>query len=101
MVQVYGASDDLVEITGSKYEDEIGCFDRDVRIYFTDGTIIRIGYPKGGIGVWRIEVEQQGDAPQSLTLCDDEDAEIYSDVFSIDAEIKRHYVIRKKHHQKT
>ena len=31
MVKVYGVSDDLVEIEGSSYwEDEIGCYDKDV-----------------------------------------------------------------------
>ena len=42
MVKVYGCSDDLVEIEGSTCEeDEIGCYDRDVLIYFVDGTVIR------------------------------------------------------------
>ena len=35
MIKIYGCSDDLVEICGSVYkEDEIGCFDHDVRIRF-------------------------------------------------------------------
>lgn len=35
MIKIRGASDDLVEIYGSCYrEDEIGCFDADVRIRF-------------------------------------------------------------------
>ena len=39
MVKIYGCSDDLVEIEGSKYpEDEIGCYDSDVKIWFSDGT---------------------------------------------------------------
>ena len=43
MVKVYGCSDDLVEIEGSTCEeDEIGCYDRDVLIYFVDGTVIRV-----------------------------------------------------------
>ena len=53
MVKVYGVSDDLVEIEGSSYwEDEIGCYDKDVRIWFCDGTVIRIRYADGGI--WQI-----------------------------------------------
>ena len=52
MVKVYGTSDDLVEIENSQYkEDEIGCYDHDVRIRFLDGTIIRVGYPKDGLAV--------------------------------------------------
>lgn len=96
MVKIYGCSDDLVEIEGSFYpEDEIDCFDRDVRIWFTDGTIIRIGYCKPNLGVWYIEVEQEGATPYTLTICEDEDADIYSDIFETTAEIGRHAVIKK------
>lgn len=96
MISVYGASDDLVEIYGSVYkEDEIGCFNRDVRIRFLDGTIIRIGYPKAGVAVWGITIEKQGSARQSLTVCDNEDDQLYSDVFEIEAEVEKHEVIAK------
>ncbi len=98
MTKVYGASDDLVEIEGSIYkEDEIGCYESDVRIRFLDGTVIRVGYPKNGLAVWWIEVEKQGTAVQKLTICEDEDARIYSDVFEIDSEIKSHRVIKQKY----
>ena len=97
MVKIYGASDDLVEIEGSKYrEDEIGCFEKDVRITFSDGTVIRIGYPKKDMAVWWIKKEIQGPACQKLTICDDEDAELYSDVFEIDSEVIMHWVIPKE-----
>lgn len=98
MVKVYGASDDLCEIEGSAYkEDEIGCYDSDVRIRFVDGTVIRVGYPKADAAIWRIEVEKKGTASQSLTLCDDEEANPYSDIFEIDSEIKSHSVIKRKY----
>ena len=98
MVKVYGESDDLVEIENSKYkEDEIGCYDHDVRIRFLDGTIIRVGYPKDGLAIWWIEIEKQGTAEHKLTICDDEDARIYSDIFEIDSEIKSHSVIKQKY----
>ena len=95
MIKVYGESDDLVEIEGSKYtEDEIGCYKSDVIIIFTDGTEIRVGYPKQpGLGVWGINVETKGTAEQKLTECFDEDAEVYSDIFEIDAEVKTHMLI--------
>lgn len=100
MLKIYGCSDDLVEIDGTKYKhDEIGCFDHDVRIRFTDGTIIRVGYPKDGLAVWWIEVEKQGTAEQYLTICMDEDARIYSDVFQIAAEVKSHSVIKQKYNR--
>ena len=100
MVKVYGASDDLVEIENSKYkEDEIGCYDHDVRIRFLDGTFIRVGYPKDGLAIWWIEIEKQGTAEHKLTICDDEDARIYSDIFEIDSEIKSHSVIKQKYNR--
>ena len=100
MVKVYGASDDLVEIENSKYkEDEIGCYDHDVRIRFFDGTVIRVGYPKDGLAIWWVEIEKQGTAEHNLTICDDEDARIYSDIFDIDSEIKSHSVIKQKYNR--
>ena len=43
MLKVYGCSDDLVEIEGAEYpNDEIGCFERDVKIKFKDGTEIEV-----------------------------------------------------------
>lgn len=96
MIKVYGASDDLIEIIGSTHkDDEIGCYNRDVRIWFVDGTVIRAGYPKKDIGVWWISIEKQGDAYQSLEICNDEDGALYSDVFEIDSEIIKHKVIDK------
>ncbi len=98
MVKVYGASDDLVEIEGSAFkEDEIGCFDKDVRIRFMDGTIIRVGYPKDGLAIWWVEVEKEGTAAHTLTICEDEDAKTYSDIFEIDAEVKGYSVIAQKY----
>ena len=102
-VKIYGTSDDLVEIENSQYkEDEIGCYNSDVRIRFVDGTVIRIGYPKKTllgefVAIWWIEVEKKGTANSTLTICEDEEARIYSDVFEIDAEIKSHSVIKQKY----
>ena len=99
MVKVYGCSDDLVEIEWSGYaEDEIGCYGRDVKIRFTDGTVIRVGYPKSGMAVWFVSVEKPGTAERKLTICNDEDEFPYSDVFEIDAEIKGYSVVRKEVH---
>ena len=95
MVKVYGESDDLVEIEGSKYlDDEIGCYKCDVMIRFTDGTEILVSYGKPGYGgIWGIAVENKGSADQKLTECFDEDADIYSDIFEINAEVESHRVI--------
>lgn len=94
MIKVYGYSDDIVEIEGSGYqEDEIGCYGRDVLIYFMDGTEIRVHYGKPGLGVWAITVEQRGMAMQVLTECNNEESDLYSDVFKIDAEIQNHKLV--------
>ena len=76
-------------------DEEIGCYDKNVRIAFKDGTTILIGYCKPGLGVWWIAVEKQGTAHQKLTVCNDEDAEIYSDVFEIDAPILGWVILEK------
>lgn len=95
MVRVYGMSDDLVEIEGAEYPyDEVGCFDSDVRIWFDDGTIIRVGYAKPNLAVWYIEVEQEGSANTNLLICEDENADIYSDIFDIDAKFVKCEVLR-------
>ena len=95
MIKVYGVSDDLVEVEGAAYpDDEIGCYEADVVLIFEDGTKIRVGYPKEPeLAVWGIKVEVEGSAEQKLTACFDSEAEIYSDVFEIDAEIKTHMVV--------
>ena len=96
MVKIYGCSDDLVEIEGSAYrENEIDCYGRDVRIWFADGTVIRIGYSKENLVVWWIKVEKQGTAKQALTVCENEDDEIYSDIFEIDSEIVSYCAMEK------
>ena len=94
MVTIYGYSDDTVEIENSNYNDgSIDCFGKDVRLWFRDGTIIRIGYCKQNLGVWYIVRENVGTAEQTLLVCEDEDADPYSDVFCINAEIERHEVL--------
>lgn len=97
MAKVYGYSDDIVcieHVDGGCTEAD--CYDRDVVMTFTDGTIIRAGYSKNGNGIWWIEVEEQGTAYHSLEVCDNEDAEVYSDVFYIDAELLSYSVVARK-----
>lgn len=93
MLKVYGQSDDILIIEGAPYPaDEIGCFDSTVQVRFSDGTIINVGYGKDHSGIWWIEVVEKGNAPQKITPCFDEDAEIYSDIFEIDADYVWHEV---------
>lgn len=93
MLKVYGYSDDILDIDGAPYPaDEIGCFNSTVKVKFADGTLIEAGYGKDNKAIWRIKVLEKGPAPQKLTECDDENAEIYSDVFEIVADYVWHEV---------
>lgn len=101
MAKVYGYSDDIVcieHIDGGC--TEVDCFDRDVRIRFKDGTVIRIGYPKENAGVWWIEIEKKGTAVHNISICDDENANVYSDVLEIESEVKSYSVIKQKYSRK-
>jgi len=79
VIKVYGASDDLVEVEGDKnWEDEYGCYDKDVIIYFNDCTVLRMHYD----GAWKATVENKGSSEYTITpLIDDDD--YYSDLFEI------------------
>ena len=98
MARVYGYSDDIVCI---EHLDggctEIDCYDKDVRVRFSDGTVIRIGYPKENMAVWWIEVEKNGTAHSKIRICEDEDSTPYSDIFEIDAEVRAYSVIKRKY----
>lgn len=96
-VKVYGYSDDIVVIERSCYKQrEIDCFNKDVIIHFEDGTVIRIGYSKPDIGVWYIIIEQNGTAPQTLTICENDEADIYSDIFDIESEVLSHEIVQRE-----
>ena len=62
--------------------------------------MIRVGYPKEGKAIWWIEVEEDGEADYELKYCDDEDAEIYSDVFTIDSEFAWREAVKRKYEWK-
>ena len=93
-MKVYGTSDDLVELEGSKYqENEIGCYGSDVIIAFDDGAVIRVSYGKPEGAIWEITLLKKGTAGNAVFICYDEDDEIYSDIFETDAEVCSHWVI--------
>ena len=93
-MKVYGTSDDLVELEGSKYqENEIGCYGSDVIIAFDDGAVIRVSYGKPEGAIWEITLLKRGTAGNAVFICYDEDDGIYSDIFETDAEVCSHWVI--------
>ena len=97
MAKVYGYSDDIVcieHIDGGC--TEVDCFQQDVRILFEDGTAIRVGYSKETAAIWWIEIEERGTATQNLVVCEDENAEVYSDVFYIDADVVCYIVVKRR-----
>ena len=87
MSKVYGYSDDVVVI---EHIDggctEIDCYDKDIAIEFADGTVVHISYGKDDKAIWGIEVTTHGGASYQKIECDDEDADIYSDILEIEAE---------------
>ena len=85
--RVYGASDDLIEFEGD-LRGEVGCYGSGeevdalgVLVAFSDGTVLAIRYGKLGFGgVWSIACLHQGALFDRIVVCNDEDADPYSDV---------------------
>lgn len=84
--KVYGASDDLIEFEGD-LSGEVGCYGTDDEdgvgclLAFSDGTIAAAKYGKPGAGgVWGFTVLREGSMFIRLDICNDEDADPYSDV---------------------
>ena len=88
MIKVLGRSDDLVEFYGDigDFEDEIGLYEGILRIEFDDGTIADIQY--GDAGIWKIELLSAGNGVESFVECENEDADIYSDVLIMKNDVK-------------
>ena len=84
---VYGYSDDTVVVRDkSGIPREINCYKKEVRVYFTDGTIIETAYDKRGDNIWDITVVKKGTADQFLHICDEEDNAFYTDTFMLNAD---------------
>ena len=79
-IQIHGESDDIVVIRGSKFfSNDYDCFEKNVRIYFDDGTILRMEYD----GTWKAVVEISGSAVHRISKLINND-DYYSDLFEID-----------------
>lgn len=79
--RIYGTSDDLIEFEGDIY-DEIGAYEaQDKGILLSDGTVLECSYPKKpDLGVWGFKLIRAGHLFDRIEECNDEDAEVYSDV---------------------
>lgn len=96
MLKIYGASDDVfvVEEDGTVLE-EIDCYNQDVSLSLTDGSVILAQYSIKKSGIWSIEVEEEGYGQYDLTEYDEEEnPDTYTDVLEIDAELDSYTLIR-------
>jgi len=86
--KIYGASDDLIEIESDRKQDvtgEISCYGTDDRekgvlIICSDQTLLEVKYGKADMGIWQVNLLNQGTLFINIDLCTDEDGDIYSDI---------------------
>lgn len=82
--KVYGVSDDLIEFDGDIHGEvnHYGTDDQDdgVLLVFSDGTLLEVKYGKSQLGIWEIRLIRAGRLYDKIDRCENEDAEIHSDV---------------------
>jgi len=79
MTKIWGTSDDLIEVDGD-VRGEVDCYDDEVLLICSDGTLLGIKYGKMEMAIWQINVIQEGSFLEGVEQCTSEDADIYSDV---------------------
>lgn len=90
-VQVYGASDDLIEVDGA-ISEEFGYTyrrpedDNGDLLAFSDGTLLRIRYTDSGI--WRITPVAYGSATFSMTQATEDDEQNYTDKATLEGDLR-------------
>lgn len=85
--KVLGYSDDILYIESDKVNKEIDCFENDVKVYFSDGTVILFSYIEG---LWKCEIINVGTASSAVQEADNAYSDNYSDIFYIYADFKRY-----------
>ena len=86
MVNIYGSSDDLIEVAGAIHEEFYPHGSGDVDyLSFSDGTVLSVEYGKGGF--WRINRISVGSAAYRKTEGDDPN-DNYSDQVYLDGNIE-------------
>lgn len=81
MTRVTGRSDDCIDFEGD-FEGETYGGEGKTLITCSDGTIFTIQYDDVRRGIWAIEVINKGLLFESLEICTDPEAEIYSDILT-------------------
>ena len=84
--RIYGASDDLIEIDGD-VSGEVGYTDGSddeanpdkYMVICDDGTLLAVSYGKPSGAIWRVDLVKAGALFGKIEVCDDEDADPYSD----------------------
>jgi len=92
--QVYGASDDLIELEGDLSEEFNGG-EKPCLLIFSDGTVLTIKYGKEHLAVWAITLVNQGKLFGSVVYCTNEDAERYSDTAHFKDGLEWVYFVRE------
>lgn len=97
MIKIYGTGKDTIRIEGSTYKtDKIRCNGKDIRFRFEDGSVMRFTFPKDGLdGVWGVVNETTGTKSHIIQHYNPE-AEINSDIYKINCEIKSHTPVKRK-----
>lgn len=84
-IEIYGASDDLIEIDGGIREEFSPGRDDEALLAFSDGTVLRIAYTNDGL--WRISPITHGTATYSIVQATDVDDD-YTDRAVLAGDIK-------------
>lgn len=92
--EVYGASDDLIEVQGDLSEEFSGG-EKPCLLIFSDGTVLTIKYGKEHLAVWAITLIEQGGLFGRIDFCTDEDAERYSDTAHFKDGLEWVYFVRE------
>jgi hypothetical protein len=82
--EVFGYSDDNIAFKGD-FRGEVGCYgtdeqERGVLLVMSDGTMLEAKYGKHDRAIWEVKLIRKGALFLRIDLCDDEDANPYSDV---------------------
>ena len=90
--KIYGQSDDNIYTEGD-YSGQYAYYGTDeqehgILLVINDGTILEIKYGKGDLAIWGIQVIKKGILFDRIEYCDNEDANIYSDIVFLKEGIK-------------